>query len=92
MQGCHVRPAVPLNLPQPLKVQAVDTPDGPSPRAVRWRGRWRQVVAVDDSWLVDDEWWRDEISRGYFVVQLEGGVRFTCYHDRVAGNWWWQRA
>ena len=41
---------------------------------MRWRGRWRQVVAIDDWWLVDDEWWRQEVSRCYFVVQLEGGA------------------
>ena len=86
-----MRLSTPLNLPQSLQVQARATPDGPVPRVVRWRGRWRQVLAVDDSWLVDDEWWREEVSRHYFVVQLEDGVRFTCYYDRVAGSWWWQR-
>jgi hypothetical protein len=92
MQGCPVRPAIPLNLPQPLQVQAADTPDGPAPRAVRWRGRWRRVMAIDDCWHIDDEWWRDEISRRYFVVQLEGDVRVTLFVDRLAGSWWAQRA
>src|SRR5207253_2904376 len=46
---CVVSLSTPLNVPQPLPVQARATPDGPVPRAVRWRGRWRQVVAVDDS-------------------------------------------
>jgi hypothetical protein len=93
--GCRryvVRPSTPLNLPQPLHLQARATHDGPVPRAVHWRGRWRQVVAVDDWWLVDDEWWRDHISRCSFVVRLEGDVPFTCFYDRVARSWWWQRA
>ena len=25
-------------------------------------------------------------------TRLEGDVPFTCYYDRVAGSWWWQRA
>jgi hypothetical protein len=49
------------------------------------------VGAVDDWWLVDDEWWREEISRSYFAIRLEGDVPVTLYYDRVAGSWWQQR-
>ena len=76
-----------LNTPQPLEVQAHDTPDGPVPRAVRWRGRWRPVVGIDDLLHVDYEWWTDhEISRRYFLVRLEGELRPTLFVDRIGGT------
>ena len=38
-EGYATRLAVSLNLPQPLQIQAEDTPDGPWPRVVLLRGR-----------------------------------------------------
>jgi hypothetical protein len=81
----------PLNTPQPLQVQALETPDGPSPRRILWRGRWRAVVGVDDVWQIDDEWWRAEISRRYFLVRLDGDVPMTLFYDWIGKSWWWQR-
>jgi hypothetical protein len=74
----------PLNAPASLAVEA-----GPRgmPKAVVLRGLYRPVVAVHDSWRIDDEWWREEISRRYFLVELEGGRRFTIYHDLVRDAW-----
>ena len=82
------RPPVPLLAPYPLTVEAEDGPDGPVPQWVVWRGQRRGVVAIEDEWRVDDEWWRDEVSRHYFAVRVEGDRRLTVFLDRVAGTWW----
>ncbi|MBI5947794.1 MAG: hypothetical protein HY875_06635 [Chloroflexi bacterium] len=55
-----------------------------------WRGAYRRVTTIHDRWRIDDEWWRDEISRRYFAVELEGGRRVTLYHDLVADAWYAQ--
>ena len=77
----------PLNEPSPAAVEA--TPRG-APKAMLWRGTYRRVVAVHDTWRIDDEWWRDEIARRYFVVELEGGRRVTIFHDLVRDLWYQQ--
>ncbi|OAI39525.1 hypothetical protein AYO38_01410 [bacterium SCGC AG-212-C10] len=60
------------------------------PRAMLWRGVYKRVVTVHETWRIDDEWWRDEIARRYFEVELEGGRRITIYHDLVADAWYTQ--
>ncbi len=84
-------PPTPLKAPRPLVVEATDGPDGPVPRWVAWRGKRRAVASVEDDWRVDDEWWRDEISRHYFAVTLADGCRLTLFLDRIMGTWWEQR-
>ena len=79
-----------LMQPRPLAVEAEDGPDGPAPRWVTWRGKRRRVATVEDEWRVDDEWWRDEVSRHYFAVTLADGCRLTFFLDRIAGTWWEQ--
>jgi len=44
-----------LKVPEPLAVEAVDSPDGPRPRWVVWRGKRRAIASVDDEWQIDDE-------------------------------------
>ena len=80
-----------LNAPQPLEVEAVGGPDGPRPRWVVWHGRRRAVASIDEEWQVDDEWWRDEVSRRYYAVTLADGGRLTLFHDQIRGTWWAQR-
>ena len=77
----------PLNEPAPLAVEA--TPRG-VPKAILWRGAFKPVTAIHETWRVDDEWWREEIARRYFVVELEGGRRVTLYHDLVHDLWYGQ--
>jgi len=76
-----------LNEPRPIALEA--TPRG-LPKAMLWRGTYRPVRAVHDSWRIDDEWWRDEIARRYFVIELEGGRRLTVYHDLLRDAWYEQ--
>jgi len=76
-----------LNRPRGLAVEA----DGAGePHAIAWQGRFRRVTVIHDRWRIDDEWWREEISRVYFEVELEGGRRLTVFHDLVAGGWFLQ--
>lgn len=77
----------PLNLPSPAAVEA--TGQG-MPRAVLWRGVYRRVQAIHDSWRIDDEWWREEVSRRYFVVELDSGRRLTLFRDLIGDAWYTQ--
>lgn len=79
---------LPMNLPRPTVVEAGDADQ---PTAVLVRGTLRSVVAVSDSWRIDDEWWRGEISRRYFALELEDGIRLTVFHDLVTGDWYTQQ-
>lgn len=76
-----------LNQPKPAAVEA--TPAG-EPAAAVWQGRYQRVRAITDSWRIDDEWWRDEIARRYFVAELESGRRLTLFCDLVTGTWYAQ--
>ena len=53
-------------------------------------GRWK-VARVQNRWRVDDEWWRDEISRMYYELLLSNGAVLTVFHDLVSGRWYRQR-
>jgi hypothetical protein len=57
---------------------------------VLYRGVFTDVAAIHDTWRIDDEWWRDEIARRYFIVELQGGRRLTLYRDLVRDAWYAQ--
>lgn len=48
------------------------------------------VEAILESWRIDDEWWRQLISRRYFAVLLEGGSRVVLFEDVVTHKWFIQ--
>jgi hypothetical protein len=75
----------PLREPRPIEVEA----DGEGrPVAVTLSGRRRRVVAVQDAWRIDDEWWRERpVSRLYYELALEDGRVVTIYQDLVNGRW-----
>jgi hypothetical protein len=50
------------------------------------------VESVLEMWRIDDEWWRQLISRRYFSVLLEGGGRVVLFEDLVTGEWFMQTA
>ncbi len=62
-----------------------------APLAIIKKGIRRRVVQVVDTWRIDDEWWRQEISRRYFLLELEGGFRLTVFRDLLGGKWYEQR-
>jgi hypothetical protein len=76
-----------LNLPRRLQVR----PPRGLPQMIRWRGRWRQVTRIGDSWQVDEGWWRaSPISRLYLRVELAGDLQLTIYQDLEDHGWWSQ--
>jgi hypothetical protein len=50
------------------------------------------VESILESWRIDDEWWRQLISRRYFAVILEGGSRVVLFEDLVTHEWFIQTA
>ena len=62
---------------QPATVLAADTP--------------LRVEAVCETWRLDDEWWRQPISRRYAEVVLEGGKRVVLFEDMHTREWFMQR-
>lgn len=75
-----------INQPQPLHVSA----DGSGlPRAIV-RQTPQRVAAIQDVWRIDDEWWREPISRRYFQIVLETGEIRTIYHDLISDEWYEQ--
>ncbi|MBA3415060.1 MAG: hypothetical protein H0U10_07555 [Chloroflexia bacterium] len=48
------------------------------------------MAAVRDRWLVEDEWWREPLSRRYLELLLADGSVRTLYLDAVNGYWYAQ--
>lgn len=48
------------------------------------------VESVLESWRIDDEWWRQPITRCYHAVILDGGKRVVLFEDIVTGEWFAQ--
>jgi hypothetical protein len=77
----------PVNVPQPVTVE-----EGPSglPMTVKTPKR-QAVLAIDDCWRIDDEWWRREpVSRLYYSVRLDSGHHIVLYKDAVNNCWYRQ--
>ena len=78
----------PLNVPRDIRVTADE--DG-SPVFVWLGSGWRRVIRIRNVWRIDDEWWRQEISRRYFEMELSDGSVITVFQDLISGNWSRQR-
>ena len=77
-----------LNVPREIQVTA-DEDGGP---AFVWiRNRQRRVVHIRNTWRIDDEWWRQEIARRYFDLELGNGSVTTVFQDLISGEWHQQR-
>ena len=50
----------------------------------------REVESVGEIWRVDDEWWRQPVSRRYVEVMMKGGKHMVLYEDLVTGEWFAQ--
>ena len=77
----------PVDAPEPVMIRE----DGAGqPFAVGIRAR-QKVIAIEDSWRIDDEWWRSvPISRLYYAVLLNTGQHLVVYKDLVNGGWYRQ--
>ncbi len=60
------------------------------PRAMEADEKRWCVEMVGEVWRVDDEWWRQPISRRYVEVVLEGGKHTVVFQDLTNGNWFIQ--
>ena len=79
----------PLHTPRRVRVE----PDAASgdPLAVHLSGRRLAVEAVLERWRIDDEWWREPISREYRAVVLDDGRVLTLYRDLSDDRWYAQK-
>ena len=50
----------------------------------------KTVETIIEIWHIDDEWWREPISRRCVEVILEGGKHVVLYEDVTTGNWFMQ--
>jgi hypothetical protein len=75
-----------LNLPRPVTVE-VDHRG--HPKTIK-DSQCRRVEAVGEIWRVDDEWWREPISRRYVEVMLEGGGHVVLFEDLTTAQWFLQ--
>lgn len=74
------------------KAVAVRTDDRGEPLFVRLPGKTaRRVAVVRERWRIDDEWWRQAISREYRTIVLDDGAVLTLYHDLLDESWYVQR-
>ncbi len=79
----------PLGTPRPVVVRTNALGD---PVHVRLRGKpARRVAVIRERWRIDDEWWRQTISRDYRTVVLDDGKVLTLYHDLLIDEWYVQR-
>ena len=75
----------PLNEPRLLAVRP--DVDG-APLAIRTEA----VKSIEESWRVDDGWWREEhVSRRYWQVTLASGRTITVFQNLLTGQWYAQR-
>ena len=79
-----------LNAPTPVTVN-VDERGMPS--SVSVRDKVNEIVAIEDMWKINDEWWRGpdkEIERVYFHTRLFDGRSVTLFNDLVTDGWFKQ--
>ena len=84
-------PAVPANWPEdrrrplrllspPEPVEAVNLEPGGSPFGFRYRGRFRQLRAVEGPERLECEWWREDAPRrDYYLAEDKAGGRYWLY-------------
>jgi hypothetical protein len=72
-----------LNEPRPITVVVQEG----LPIAIVEEQDHQTVALVQNTWIVQDEWWRQEIHRQYYRLLLNNGSLRTVYHDRVTDIW-----
>lgn len=51
------------------------------------RGARHRIAAIRDQWRIDDEWWRQGVSRCYYLAVLEDGRALTLFLDLLTQTW-----
>jgi hypothetical protein len=75
-----------LNEPRPVTIIAKDD----RPIALIDPHGQHEITQIQDTWIIEDEWWRQEINRQYYSLLLDNGTLRTVYHDRIADTWYEQ--
>jgi protein ImuB len=84
-------PLRPLRLfekPEPIKVPFATVPDGP-PHHFTWRRATHTAVRIEGPERIAMEWWKhggQTLTRDYFRVEDEVGLRFWIYRDGLYGS------
>ncbi|MFM8593147.1 MAG: DUF6504 family protein [Chloroflexota bacterium] len=60
------------------------------PQAVTDRGSTLRVQAIEDRWVVEEEWWRAPIQRTYYRVRLSDQRVRTLCADTIGVTWFLQ--
>jgi len=60
------------------------------PNAVKHRKKLLHVKEILNMWRIDDEWWREPISRLYYLVECSNSLRLTLFNDLITGKWYRQ--
>ncbi|MFW6195239.1 MAG: hypothetical protein ACOC5M_01820 [Chloroflexota bacterium] len=56
-------------------------------------GRPQAVASIEDTWKINDEWWRgrsEEVARVYFELLAADGQRVVVFQDLNNGAWFKQ--
>jgi len=77
----------PLGSPYPIHVR-INLKGQPTKIGLQGRRRGGNVASIQEIWRIDDEWWRNSISRLYYQVVLENGKIMTLYRDLTDGCWY----
>ena len=64
----------------------------PQPQALRqsrnrlyWNGALELVYGPE---RIEDNWWRDAVSRDYYIARSVGDQCYWVFHDRLARQWY----
>ena len=62
------------------------------PRALRqssgrlyWEGALELLYGPE---RIEDNWWREAVSRDYYIASGSAGRLYWIFHDRLAGQWY----
>ena len=81
--------AIVSRLPETPTPVDVEPGEGGAPAVLRWELRER-VVDVVSRWRVDADWWREPVSRMYYLV-LKPSALLEVFEDLIAGGWYLER-
>ena len=65
--------------------------DEGEPLAFEWRGQVHRVLHLSNRWRIHLEWWRVELWREYFQVEVQGRLTCVIYRDLLTERWYLER-
>jgi hypothetical protein len=48
------------------------------------------IASIREIWRIDDEWWREPITRIYYDVLLHNGARMVLFQNLITEEWFSQ--